>query len=370
MRILQLVDHWSGGGVPAMIKLIADVLEKNGHHVKIISYRDSDYVPPIQYNYQSLRARFPGDPIALFRLRSELKRFNPDVIHDHYGGLWAWSYLLQKKWRKRALLHVHNEFDVVEDSPDQSRPMRTNLFLKAVLPLYPHIAAVSQAVKDTLIRIQPDLEKRIDVIHNAINCQDLRDQPALERSTKQHFQNYELLLGCVGRLVFEKGADRVLEVLRELRKQEVQAGLVVVGDGDRAFERKLKAMREEYHLEEHCHFMGRQTHIFSWMRLMDLFMFASRQEPFGLTLLEAMCAETPIVALPADQNAGPKEFLNHRENALLTSSRDPEEIAEQIIAWRSEQNLFDKIVEGGKQTLKQFNLEAYNQRLTNIYDQY
>ncbi|MGM0589106.1 MAG: glycosyltransferase [Bacteroidota bacterium] len=368
MRILQLVDHWSAGGVPGMIRLITDLLEEDGHEVRIVAYRRSDIPAPIKYHFTCLNARFPGDPHALNQMRELLKNYNPDVIHDHYGGLWSATFLYQKKWRTRSILHVHNEYNVIDDSPDQNRTIRTRLFLRHLLPRYSRIVAVSDSVKNTLNGLHPEKDLAITTVHNAINCEELRSQHS-DRSVERFRRitnDHDLTLGFVGRLVYEKGADTIIQAFAELRKLSVNACLIIVGDGDPNYVEQLRRQIETNHLNGHVYLVGRKAAVYPWFSLMDIFFFGSRQEPFGLTLLEAMCAEVPIIALPGVQPSGPDEILEHRKNALILDNREPQSVAQQIKEWLEDKQLWGQIVNGGNSMIEYYSPAAYKKRILDV----
>jgi glycosyltransferase involved in cell wall biosynthesis len=107
------------------------------------------------------------------------------------------------------------------------------------------------------------------------------------------------LVGAVGRLHPSKGMDVLIPAFRA--GAPANAALVILGDGpQRAELERLRAGDPRIHLPGYCPAVHR------CLRDLDLFVSPSREESFGLAILEAMSTGVPIVATAAE---GPAEFL-------------------------------------------------------------
>jgi len=62
-------------------------------------------------------------------------------------------------------------------------------------------------------------------------------------------------------------------------------------------------------------------------RIFDIYVLPSTREGFGVTLIEAMATETPVVACRV---RGPKDIVDDGVNGILLGDRDPAELAEAI----------------------------------------
>lgn len=108
-----------------------------------------------------------------------------------------------------------------------------------------------------------------------------------------------LLVGAVGRLHPSKGMDVLIEAFRATAPAE--AALVIVGEGPqrRALERLAAGDRR-------IRLLGFRADISDFLPALDLFVSPSREESFGLAIVEAMACGLPIVASAAE---GPSEML-------------------------------------------------------------
>ncbi len=115
------------------------------------------------------------------------------------------------------------------------------------------------------------------------------------------------LVGAVGRLHPSKGMDVLISAFRA--SAPADAALVILGEGpQRADLEKLRAGDARIHLP------GYRPAVHDCLRDVDLFVSPSREESFGLAIIEAMSTGAPIVATAAE---GPGEFLRNHPVALV-----------------------------------------------------
>jgi glycosyltransferase involved in cell wall biosynthesis len=91
-----------------------------------------------------------------------------------------------------------------------------------------------------------------------------------------------------------------------------------------------------------------------WYRSADALVFPSVKEGWGLAVLEAMSAELPVVA---SDIAVLREYLTHRETAVLTSVGDPESLADGMGEVATDPALRKRLVEGGRGVAERFSWE-------------
>jgi mannosyltransferase len=147
-------------------------------------------------------------------------------------------------------------------------------------------------------------------------------------------------IGCFGRVRAQKGTDIFVAAMCRLLPRHPDATAVVVGEvtfDQKSFEAKLKAQVAAAGLAERVVFLGYRPieELPLWYQRISIYAFCSRNEGFGLTLLEAMAAETALVAsragaaevVVADGETGllvPPGDVDAMAAALETLMRDPE----------------------------------------------
>jgi glycosyltransferase involved in cell wall biosynthesis len=101
----------------------------------------------------------------------------------------------------------------------------------------------------------------------------------------------------VGRLHHEKGVDLAIDILSRMKHRE-QTRLVFVGEGPE--EHSLRVQAAKTGVAEHIVFTGKVANPETYVAAADALILPSRQEAFGIVLLEAMAAGRPCVAWAND----------------------------------------------------------------------
>jgi len=153
------------------------------------------------------------------------------------------------------------------------------------------------------------------VIHNGVNPGrfDIRTDPGADKRRYGIGPLDPTVLFC-GRLVWQKGPDLLVEAIPHVLRAHSHAKFIFLGDGE---------MRGA--LEQAVRFVGHRKgdeliHLF---KLADVVCVPSRNEPFGIVVLEAWSAAKPVVVT---HNGGPAEYVRHEIDGLKIYPR-PDSIA-------------------------------------------
>lgn len=221
--------------------------------------------------------------------------------------------VLSKIFKKhRSIVSVHTNV-----LPGHSGLKSLNkLLIKILYPKADLIVAVSEGVKESLIKLGINWEK-IKVIYNPYPVVDI------QKKSSESLEEFELLaykpfIITAGRLTKPKGHWHLLRVSKELKKGYFDLKIVILGDGDlkdylvnlskdlglKTFSVwKKKELTDEYDV----YFLGFQKNPFKFISRAKLFVFPSLWEGFGNVLVEAMACGVPVVS--ADCPSGPREIL-------------------------------------------------------------
>lgn len=128
---------------------------------------------------------------------------------------------------------------------------------------------------------------------------------------------------AVGRYVYQKGFDLLLQAWAKIEKQFPDWELAIYGMGDRSPYENL-AQQLGINMNR-CHLNGSTQNIRKEYLESSLFVFSSRFEGFGMVLIEAMACGLPVVSF--DCPCGPKDIVSHDEDGLLVPSGDIDKLA-------------------------------------------
>jgi glycosyltransferase involved in cell wall biosynthesis len=180
-----------------------------------------------------------------------------------------------------------------------------------------------------------------------------------ELRTRLNLHEDERTVLLVARLDPMKGQDGAIkaipEVLRELRNVK----LVMIGDGSFSSSKRglglsksdkwlrdLKSLAKKLHVEDKVVFAGYlpQRLLNAAYDICDMTVLPSRQEGFGLVVVESWLYKKPAVV---SSKAGISELVNDRTNGLLVDPTDPAAIAEKILTVLADETLADRLGENG-----------------------
>jgi glycosyltransferase involved in cell wall biosynthesis len=118
----------------------------------------------------------------------------------------------------------------------------------------------------------------------------------------------------VGRMAWQKGPDILLHTIPGMLQYYPEAKFILVGDGDMraGLEREVEQMGVAYATRFLGHRNGQE--LISLFKSSDAVCVPSRNEPFGIVILEAWSAYQPVVAT---RNGGPAEFVRHGFDGLV-----------------------------------------------------
>lgn len=193
---------------------------------------------------------------------------------------------------------------------------------------------------------------RAHVIHNGIRLEEYTDLAA-ERRDRPY------VLG-LGRMVHQKGYDLLIDAFVSLA-EAIPHDLLLAGDG--ASRARLEAQAAAAGIGDRVHFLGTVNHsrALSLFAGADAFVLASRHEPQGIVLLEAMAAGTAVVAARV---GGVPELVNDQDNGMLFeggSSASLGRVLQEVLANRA---LRTRIIENGRRDASKFDWA----RITDHYD--
>jgi len=176
---------------------------------------------------------------------------------------------------------------------------------------------ISQERRHELAQLFSFPEDRIQVIPNGV---DLRTFFKLSERTLELAEKLDLLAAdplflLPVRLTPRKNIELALHILQNLRQAHPHAMLLVTGPegphnpANRAYRQKLLQLRDKLHLQGVVHFLAEVTSEFlpdeviaDFYRLSDALLFPSREEGFGIPLIEAgfsgipvFCADIPVL---------------------------------------------------------------------------
>ena len=259
-------------------------------------------------------------PAVVFQLARIIKEKGIDIIHCQrhkptvYGTLAAHMTGMNLK----VISHVHGL--------GRTRSFRRKLLNRVLFRRISHIIAVSNAVREDIIRTNwmSPLDKVVTV-YNGIDVKQYSDSSLTRKEARIRLglpDKEVFVYGTVGRLVETKGQEVLLKAFARVYEKYSESWLILVGDG--RLESELRSLAAELNIDERVVFMGYRTDIPEVLKAYDVFVFPSIAEGMPLALLEAMAAELPVIA---SRVGGVLEILNTPELGTMVSAHSVDDLA-------------------------------------------
>ncbi len=327
------------GGIAIHVTELACALERKGHEVHVftrLGRPDHAYYERI-HGVHYHRCPFASHPDFLEEVNNMCRSFvnvffqtedhiGPfDIVHAH-DWLTANAMIWIKEGRgKNSVLTIHStEYGRCGNNFFGGNSERIRHLEWLGTYRANKVISVSKSLKNELMWIYSLPDGKVNAIYNGINYANYNGwiDPAAVRRMYDVGPMDPLVL-FVGRMVYQKGPDLLVEAIPHILKHYPNSKFIFVGDGEMRSEVEHKARHKG--INHATRFLGQHN---GW-RLTDLYKAAdcvcvpSRNEPFGIVILEAWSAGKPVVA---SSIGGPSEIVWHDVNGFQIYP-NPESIA-------------------------------------------
>ena len=328
--MLFILPSLSIGGLERMQVTIANALVKKGHDVTVmILEKQTDlktdldervrliykpYKPhPIMKKIPYVRHKFYDD--GMWETRASAK-----TLYKYYVGKEKYDVeigffrglpikIISGSTNKTSvkLAWVHNDFKKCFGVTNNFKDLQA---VKDAYAKFDKIVCVSGQAKESFIDVIGLQEKTLTV-YNMLSRGILNKA---EESTELK-KTAVTIVGC-GRLVEQKGFDRLLNVAERLNQDGYKFDLWIVGGG--GDEEKLKSTVSQKNLSN-VKLLGQQSNPYKYIKQADLYVCSSLYEGYNLTVAEALLLDVPVLSTKC---TGPCEILDGGRYGILVENSE------------------------------------------------
>ncbi len=323
MHIVQLLPELKQGGVETVVLALNRELIRAGHQSTVISAggRLADQVETDggRHIRMDVCSKNPASFFARVReLRTTLSSLSPDLLHVH-SRVPAWlTWFANRKLQLPWVTTVHGFNSVSRYSAIMTRGDR--------------VICVSNPVKDYIRQNYNTPSSKICVIHSGLDL-DRYDPERVDARAVEALQSRFDLKGCfvaaaIGRITELKDYETFIRAIASAlpRRPELR-GLIVgnVRSDKQNYYEKLISLIHELNLADKVNIAIDLTDMPSVYALADIVVSCSKKpESFGLTLIEALAMNTPVIAT---RHGGPLDIVRENENGRFFPPRDSDALA-------------------------------------------
>ena len=271
-----------------------------------------------------------NDCVSLVKLISYFSKNRPDIVH---GNTPKGSFLsMLASWFCKIPTRIYYVHGLRYQGANGFKKKLLIYMERISCKLATDIFAVSNGVKEVMYE-DGITTKKINVIWNGsingidsdffnleiVNCINLQKQYQIKEN--------DFVFGFIGRIVADKGINELVLAFKKVNQLYPNAKLVLVGNYEDELDPLLPKVKKEIDKNKSIIIAGFQKDIRPFYKLMNLFVFPSYREGFGVSLMEAAAMSVPAIS---SNIIGCKEIIDNEVNGYLIPSKDEKALFEKM----------------------------------------
>ncbi|MBZ4675759.1 MAG: 4-alpha-glucanotransferase [Anaerophaga sp.] len=276
-----------------------------------------------------------------------------DLIHAHDWLTYPAGIAAKEATGKPLIVHVHaTDFD---RSGGSVNPVVFDIE-KRGMEAADKVITVSNFTRHTVIEKYGIPEEKVITVYNAVEPLENREKPVFKKGTN------EKLVTFLGRITMQKGPEYFVEAAHRVLQKIDNVRFVMAGSGDMMHRMIRRAAQLK--IMDKFHFTGflRGEEVFSMLAMSDLYVMPSVSEPFGISPLEAMQSNVPVLI---SHQSGVAEILTY---AIKTNFWDVDAMADAIYGVLKYPALSKMFVKYGKKEVDSLKWEKSALDVKKVYD--
>ena len=326
LRILKVCTSRSWGGMEMSMATISARLRDRGHDVHPVCYTNSPiHQRLLKMEFEPVTLDLWGKfhPFKAFWLSRYINRNNIDIVHTDYSRD-LFTLVPAMKWSKPTPLVLHKHVGTIRP---KNLPVHPYLYRNV-----DYVIAISKVIEKNLLETHPLRPDQVGIIHHGIDMDRFVPDASRRAAVRAEFgiRDDELVVGIVGRLQEAKGHLQFLEVAKRILPDFPNTRFVVVGEATRGEDEEANLILDKIEkagLGDRMILTGYRDDVPDVLGAMDLFLFPTHSEAFGLVIVEAMAMGVPVVSADCD---GVPDIVEHGRTGLLVPPTVVEGLTEAV----------------------------------------
>ncbi len=301
-------------------------------------------------------------PFGILRIANIIRKNSYDLIHTQASkDLWLLVPALKLIGKKTPLLMTKQVGSFI---------VKKDFFHKWIYRRLNYALAISNVIKNNLMETCPLSEDKIILLHNGIDTKVFNPAVVDSRKIRKEFgiDEEEILIGMLARFSPGKGHEEFLNAASELKKKFNNLKFMIVGEasrGENDYAESIKKSAAEYGLDNFI-FTGFRSDTPEVLAAMDIFVFPSHNEAFGIALAEAMSMGKPSVCSNSD---GILDIAVDGTTSLLFKTKDADDLRVKIELLINSPDMRKKFgIEARKRAVENFDIEVLTDKVIDIYN--
>ncbi|MCA8945480.1 MAG: glycosyltransferase family 4 protein [Planctomycetes bacterium] len=281
------------------------------------------------------------------------ERIDFDLIHAHDWMTYPAGLEARRRTGKPLVVHVHSlEFDRSGEHVNEGIHRIEGAGINGA----DRVIAVSHYTKAVAVKQHGVDPSMINVVHNGVTRAE-----GLQRYHLEPAPDAPPMVLFLGRVTYQKGPEFFVRAAQKVLTRAPRTRFVMAGSGDML--ESMKKLARQLGIFDSFEFPGfvRGAELERIFTMADVYVMPSRSEPFGISPLEAMAYDTPVIV---SRQSGVSEVLRH---ALKVDYWDVDRMAQLILAVVRHQSLSNEMLEMGTREVLQLHWKAAAQKVVHVY---
>lgn len=297
----------------------------------------------------------------IMRLAKTLRKEQYSIIHTHASkDLWILTPAIQLSGLKTPLFLTKHVGSYIK---------KKDILHRWVYSRVTTAFAISTVIAKNLADTCPLPQDRIQILYDGTDMQRFSAEKVDSCAVRQELgiQPNELVLGMTTRFSPGKGHEEFLQAMASLQSDFPQLRGIIVGEasfGEQAYEQQIRQQAADLHLDNVL-FTGYRKDTERMYAAMDIFVFPSHSEAFGMALVEAMAMGKPSVCSNSD---GVPDIAIDSVTSLLFEKQNAVDLTEKIRQLLMQPDLRGAFSRAAAlRARKMFDLEIVTDQVISIY---
>jgi glycosyltransferase involved in cell wall biosynthesis len=288
-------------------------------------------------------------------LKKAIAQFKPDIVHAHY----ATSYGLI------GALSGFHPFIISAWGTDVMKFPQKNFLNKTILKYNLRKADAICATSNTIKQyLKPVTNKQVHVIPFGVDIREFR-----KKEVTPFFDHSTFVIGSIKPLEELYNTDVLIKAfaMLKLKHPEQKLKLLIIGEGSQMDD--LKKQTAELNIQNDVMFTGRIafSEVSNYFNMLDVLVNISDYESFGVSVIEAMACEKPVVAT---NTGGLKEIIENSSFGSLVEVGNVEETSSEIEKYLLDGSLKQKVGKAAREkVIQKYNWDNNIQQMIDVYSQ-
>ncbi|SHF76126.1 glycosyltransferase [Ornithinibacillus halophilus] len=355
----------SGGAARTLLNIVNNIDRGRFEPVLVTLNYEGNYehylhedVPLIKLPTRRLRS-------AIIPLSRVIRRESADIVFSTIPNYNTIALLAN-------LLSFTKAKNIVREAAYLGGSFSSNLKLRVYGMLYkfaPRVIALSQGVKDNIVKRYKVNPEKITVIYNPVDLETIQSNAIngeMQKEDQVIFHSEAKTIVTAGRLVADKDHKTLIKAFSKIN-QKLNVHLFILGEGD--LEKELKQQSEQLNVQDNVHFVGFQKNPYVYFHHADLFVLSSKREGFGHVLAEALATGTPVVS--TNCKPGAVEVLDHGTYGKLCEVGNADNMADAIYEVLTiDDSQREQMVQKGLKRAQEFNAQDIVKQYEEVFVQH